>query len=119
MKWPVSVLFTADNMAIPLRWLLLKGRRKDIRKMVESVAGSQISKNLIFEIKDSKQPDISNESLLDVFKSCIMFPILVVNYINWAVVTVCYYGLTMNSVNLSGDIFLNSLLGVLIEAPGK
>ena len=27
-------------------------------------------------------------------------------------------GLTMNSVNLAGDLFLNTLLGVLIEAPG-
>ena len=40
------------------------------------------------------------------------------NYVNWAAINLCYYGLTMNSVNLNGNIFLNSLLGVLIEAPG-
>ena len=42
-----------------------------------------------------------------------------VNYVNWAVINLCYYGLTMNSVNLNGNIFINSLLGVLIEAPGR
>ena len=41
------------------------------------------------------------------------------NYVNWAAINLCYYGLTMNSVNLNGNIFINSLLGVLIEAPGR
>ena len=34
------------------------------------------------------------------------------------VITLCYYGLTMNSVNLAGDKYLNSLMGVLMELPG-
>ena len=40
------------------------------------------------------------------------------NYVNWSVINLCYYGLTMNSVNLNGDLFINTILGVLIEAPG-
>ena len=111
------------------RWLILKGRHEEARKIVEKAIGRKgvpISDKFDFDDKDSstkkenrEPPDLSNETFLDLLKSCVMFPILIVNYINWAVVTVCYYGLTMNSVNLSGDIFLNSLLGVLIEAPGK
>ena len=41
-----------------------------------------------------------------------------VNYINWTVINLCYYGLTMNSVNLNGNTFINTMLGVMIEAPG-
>ena len=41
-----------------------------------------------------------------------------VNYINWTVINLCYYGLTMNSVNLHGNTFLNTMIGVIIEAPG-
>ena len=40
------------------------------------------------------------------------------NYINWTVINLCYYGLTMNSVNLNGNTFINTMLGVMIEAPG-
>ena len=39
-----------------------------------------------------------------------------VNYINWTVINLCYYGLTMNSVNLNGNTFINTILGVMIEA---
>ena len=85
--------------------------------------------------------------LLDLLKSPVLLPRLLVTYVNWTVINLCYYGLTMNrsfilifppfllllllrlfllllqlllffSVNLSGDVFLNTLLGVLIEAPG-
>ena len=56
---------------------------------------------------------------MDIVKSKILLPRLLANYINWAVITLCYYGLTMNSINLAGDIYINTLLGVLIEAPGK
>ena len=34
------------------------------------------------------------------------------------VVTLAFYGMTMNSVNLSGDMFLNTLFGALTEIPG-
>ena len=41
-----------------------------------------------------------------------------VNYVNWTVINLCYYGLTMNSVNMHGNTFINTILGVIIEAPG-
>ena len=102
---------------------------------------------------------MSKVGLLDLLKSPVLLPRLLVTYVNWTVINLCYYGLTMNrsfilnlifllplllfpiflllffllpiflflflpeihlffSVNLSGDVFLNTLLGVLIEAPG-
>lgn len=56
--------------------------------------------------------------MIDLVKSPVLLRRLVVTYINWTVINLCYYGLTMNSVNLSGDVFLNTFLGVLVEAPG-
>ena len=35
--------------------------------------------------------------------------------INWLVVDLCYYGLSLNSVNLAGDIFTNFVLSALVE----
>ena len=100
-----------------------------------------------------QQSSLPKVGLLDLLKSPVLLPRLLVTYVNWTVINLCYYGLTMNrsvililiflplllllifllllfllllllqlllffSVNLSGDVFLNTLLGVLIEAPG-
>ena len=35
--------------------------------------------------------------------------------INWLVVDLCYYGLSLNSVNLAGDIFTNFVLSAVVE----
>ncbi len=37
--------------------------------------------------------------------------------VNWTVATMAYYGLSLNSVNLSGDIYVNFVLTALIEIP--
>ncbi len=42
---------------------------------------------------------------------------LLVMYVNWIAVMLCYQGLTLNSVNLGGSIFLNMALGIIIEVP--
>ena len=38
-------------------------------------------------------------------------------FVNWIAVVLCYNGLTLNSVNLGGNIYVNMALGVLIEVP--
>lgn len=123
------------------RWLLAKGRVEEARNAVKRGAkwtGVNISDELLIDTASpSKAKNIDSESetlvkhneirenqptdevtFFDIVKSRTLLPRLVANYINWAVITLCYYGLTMNSVNLAGDIFVNTLLGVLIEAPG-
>ena len=37
--------------------------------------------------------------------------------LNWIVVNFCYYGLSLQSVNLAGDIFTNFVLTALVELP--
>ena len=37
--------------------------------------------------------------------------------LNWLVVDFCYYGLSLQSVNLAGDIFTNFVLSALVELP--
>ena len=37
--------------------------------------------------------------------------------LNWLVVNFCYYGLSLHSANLSGDIFLNFVLSAAVEIP--
>ena len=58
------------------------------------------------------------KTLIAITSSIFQINIFQVNYINWTVINLCYYGLTMNSVNLHGNTFLNTMIGVIIEAPG-
>ena len=37
--------------------------------------------------------------------------------INWIVSTMCWYGLSLNSVNLPGNIYVSFVLSALIEIP--
>ena len=37
--------------------------------------------------------------------------------LNWLVVDFCYYGLSLHSVNLSGDLFTNFVLSACVELP--
>ena len=37
--------------------------------------------------------------------------------LNWLVVDFCYYGLSLNSVNMAGDIFVNFVLSAMVEIP--
>jgi len=123
------------------RWLLAKGRVEEARNAIKRGArltGVEVSDELLTDSSSpSKAKNIASESetlvknneineikpkkevsFFDIVKSRTLLPRLLANYINWAVITLCYYGLTMNSINLAGDIFVNTLLGVLIEAPG-
>ena len=38
-------------------------------------------------------------------------------FLNWITATMCYYGLTMLSVNLTDDIYVSFVLSALIEIP--
>jgi len=123
------------------RWLLAKGRVEEARNVIKygtKLTGVKISDEVLIDStspsrtkhieaesdnlvqKDEPAQDEAKDevSFFDIVKSKTLLPRLLANYINWAVITLCYYGLTMNSVNLAGDIFVNTLLGVLIEAPG-
>merc|ERR1719153_724283 len=121
------------------RWLLAKGRVEEARNVVrqgaklfritldeailetETGAGAEVVKHLSKTDEAVKEDSTGEETTevtqLDLLKSWILLPRLLVTYINWTVINLCYYGLTMNSVNMAGNVFLNSLLGVLIEAP--
>jgi len=110
------------------RWLIAKGEVK--RAMAELERGARmlgLEKPVLaqeLEKLETKDDIIADEveteqvRFLDLVKSRTMLPVLAVNYINWIVVTLAFYGITMNSVNLSGDMFLNTLFGALTEIPG-
>lgn len=46
-----------------------------------------------------------------------MAKITMIMFLNWLTATMSYYGLSLLSVNLTGDIYVNFVLSAVIEIP--
>ena len=55
--------------------------------------------------------------LSDMFKNPEMRLISIVMFINWIVVTLGYYGISMGAANLGGNVFVSNMLLASIEIP--
>ena len=72
------------------------------------------SQNSFIFQKDTKAEQLGYSSL---FKTSLMLKITLVMSMNWISTTLCYYGLTMHSVNLSDNIYTDFVLSAAIEIP--
>ena len=83
--------------------------------------GTRHSANLfgLSSLKSSTEESAERETYLDMIKEWkLLFRLLNLSY-TWLVINLAYYGLSLTSVNLSGDPYLNFFLVSLVEIPGK
>lgn len=104
-----------------IRWNLTKGRireAQDILRKAASVNGKVISEHALEKlgIEDTGETE-KRDPLVKVFKSV---PLLL-RFINccfcWITCTFLFYGLTLNSVSLAGNSYLDFILTSLVEVP--
>lgn len=104
-----------------IRWNLTKGRireAQDILRKAASVNGKTISEHALekLSVQDTAETE-KRDPLLKVFKSV---PLLL-RFINccfcWITCTFLFYGLTLNSVSLAGNSYLDFILTSLVEVP--
>ncbi|XP_035825419.1 organic cation transporter protein [Aplysia californica] len=101
------------------RWLINKGRVEEARAIMERVAkanGKELPKDAIDEHEDAGQP---KGKLTDVFKSKTLTIRIIVVFVNWLVVTMVYYGLTLNVGSLGGNIYVNFAISGMVEVAGN
>ena len=69
--------------------------------------------------EDTKNVDPAETKLgiKDMFKTPEVRKITIVMFINWIVVTLGYYGISMGAANLGGNVFVSNTLLALIEIP--
>ena len=67
------------------------------------------------KIENDSIPTSNNETLLDLLKNPKLLCRLLNVFLNWTVITMIYYGLSMNAASLAGDIFVNFALLSLTE----
>lgn len=105
-----------------IRWNLAKGRireAQDILRKAASINGKVISEHALekLSIQDVGETSEKRDPLIKVFKSV---PLLL-RFVNccfcWITCTFLFYGLTLNSVSLAGNSYLDFILTSLVEVP--
>lgn len=114
-----------------VRWLLSKGRKKEAAEIIFKAAAVNKRKLSPETIKmltdatkttaDPKPQDIEEKQVslgLQVLKSKVIMSRLFICSFWWITVTFIYYGLSINSVSLAGNSYVNYILTALVEIPG-
>lgn len=105
-----------------VRWLISKGKHNAAKRILRNVARTN-EKELSEEVLDSLEislkesdPEIK-ESLLDVFRCIPLFLRVIYCAFCWISCSFVYYGLTMHSVAITGNPFLNFVAVTGVEVP--
>ncbi|XP_072120596.1 organic cation/carnitine transporter 2-like [Mobula birostris] len=133
-EWKTLILTLALSclLYIPLwwfipespRWLLSKGRVEEAESIIRLMAKkngvtppAMLFSELEFEhIKNNKVKSVPVTQLL---KTCNTRTITIVNILIWMIITMGYYGLSLNISNLHGDDYLNCFLFAASEIPAN
>ncbi|XP_064212411.1 LOW QUALITY PROTEIN: solute carrier family 22 member 3 [Tribolium castaneum] len=102
-----------------IRWNLSKGKTDDAKntlRQVASVNGKELSEHSLEKLFKVSQIE-SNDSFFDVFKTPILICRLVVCFFCWMTCSFLFFGLTLNSVGLAGNNYLDFILTCLVEIP--
>lgn len=114
------ILLTLYFWIIPesIRWNLSKGNYEEAKTTLRKVAainGKTISENSLEKLSLTTSPP--NHSIIEVFQSV---PLLL-RFINccfcWITCAFLFYGLTLNSVALAGNPYLDFICTALVEIP--
>ncbi|KAJ8383089.1 hypothetical protein SKAU_G00038670 [Synaphobranchus kaupii] len=106
------------------RWLLAQGRLKEAEDIVRAAAKKNgvTPPSVIFREEDSAKLMENNTdhpkrsyTYLDLVRTSKMRNITIINVTVWFCVATSYFGLSLNTSNMSGDAYLNCLLSAVVE----
>ncbi|XP_060551325.1 organic cation transporter protein-like [Ruditapes philippinarum] len=115
-----NILYLSYYWIVPEspRWLLSQGRFVEAEEIMRKAA--EVNKaslpDKIFD-KDSIDLTAPKGKLWHLFSTRVMFIRTLVIFFNWMVVSMVYYGLSLNTGNLGGNFYLNFTISGLVEFP--
>ncbi|XP_037947935.1 organic cation transporter protein isoform X2 [Teleopsis dalmanni] len=101
------------------RWLLVKGRVDEVKRIVQSAAdfnGRQLPPNFQSMLKPPTQENTSQD-IMSLFRSRYLRRISICFLCIWFTMNLVYYGLILNMSSFGGNVYLNSALAGLVEIP--
>ncbi|XP_028406997.1 organic cation transporter protein-like isoform X2 [Dendronephthya gigantea] len=117
----VGVIFTFFIRSVPEspRWLMIVGRVSEAEDILSETAlynGLALPKTLL-QIGRPMQLSRSYHGCLELFRNCYIAKKTIVISSIWFINSLVYYGLSFNTKNIDGNIFLNFFLSSIIELP--
>nr|XP_049696746.1 organic cation transporter protein [Helicoverpa armigera] len=107
------------------RWLLIKGKKEKAVAIIEKIAkknkvkvDQRVLDNLVCDTDKEENVEFGTV-LKSTFTSSALFKRFIVCVIWWTTSTFVNYGMTITSVSLEGNMYLNYALMTLIELPGS
>ncbi|CAI6355684.1 unnamed protein product [Macrosiphum euphorbiae] len=109
-----------------LRWLQTKNRIEEMAKILSKIAESNgntlppsVNEALVADAKYTfKKKELSGSKLITTIFGSKEILLLVINCtFSWITITFVYYGLSLTSVEMSGNKYLNFMLVNIIEVP--
>uniref|UniRef100_A0A665VFH1 Solute carrier family 22 member 5-like n=1 Tax=Echeneis naucrates TaxID=173247 RepID=A0A665VFH1_ECHNA len=124
----LAVLSATAVLYIPLwwfipespRWLITQGRMKEAEAIVRDAARKNKieAPSVIFKESELQTMSLSRTySMLDVLKSKNIRCITLMCLLLWMAINIGYFGLSLNTSNLSGNPFMNCFLSATSEVP--
>ncbi|XP_044520606.1 solute carrier family 22 member 4 isoform X1 [Gracilinanus agilis] len=104
------------------RWLLSQGRIGEAEDIIQKAAkmNNVTAPVIVFdplELQELTSPKQQKVFILDLFRTRHIAIITIMSLMLWMLVSVGYFGLSLNTPNLHGDVYLNCFLSAAIEVP--
>ncbi|KAL3882126.1 hypothetical protein ACJMK2_028497 [Sinanodonta woodiana] len=100
------------------RWLVSKRRLEEAEAILHKAAKvNKVALPKILFDKDTLNTKVPEGKLWDIFSSRVLLLRTLVIFFNWMVVSMVFYGLSLNTGNLGGDFYLNFIISGLVEFP--
>ncbi|XP_060072921.1 organic cation transporter protein-like isoform X4 [Ylistrum balloti] len=99
------------------RWLISQGKIDEANNIIKKAA--KVNKVTIPEniLTADSIDEAEAGRLWHLFTSRVLLIRTLIIFFNWGVVSMVYYGLSLNTGNLGGDFYVNFLLSGLVEFP--
>ncbi|XP_048767294.2 organic cation transporter protein-like isoform X2 [Ostrea edulis] len=99
------------------RWLVNRGRLEEAKVIIRRIAKRNKVQVTEKQLDALECDEKVTGQLWHLFTSRVLLVRTLIIFFNWCVVSMVYYGLSLNSGNLAGDFYLNFFLTGLVEFP--
>ncbi|XP_029410056.1 solute carrier family 22 member 5 [Nannospalax galili] len=104
------------------RWLISQGRIKEAEVIIRKAAKTNgiVAPSIIFdpnELQDLNSKKHQSHSIQDLILTSNIRAVTIISIILWLTIAVGYFGLSLDTPNLNGDIYLNCFLSAAVEVP--
>ncbi|XP_033740178.1 organic cation transporter protein-like [Pecten maximus] len=101
------------------RWLLNHGQTKKAEKVIKRIAEVNKKSQYLEPILNYKEDEKQKGDIRHIFTSRVLFGRTLILFLNWCVIAMTFYGLSMNTGNIGGDFYLNFMLLGLMDFPSS